>query len=255
MTDLYRVLGVSRRATSSEIKSAYRALARKNHPDVSTSPDANANFARINEAYETLIDPRRRAAYDLGETRPTSRTFYGSRSAEVVALQREFDRMVDEMLAHERQETADRSHAVLLVVPLFLSAFYVMLTKPRIIEELSLIGRLVIVALALYGLIYLIRNLAVVLSRYTYEPPDPLTSVFRPEKPRDKSISRRAGLVFLISGYLVSLGLGYVVSRLVPILQMPPLSPGLALGVFLYPPIAVLIIGNLRRLGSLLDRF
>jgi len=254
MTDLYRILGVHPRATSSEIKSAYRALARKNHPDVSASPDANADFARINEAYEILMNPARRAAYDRGERTAASRTFYAARSAEVVAIQREFDRMVDEMIAHERRETAERSHAVLLVVPLFLSAFYVMLTKPRIIEELSLIGRLVIVALALYGLIYLVKNLSVVLSRYTYEPPDPLTSVFRPEKPRDKAISRRAGLVFLISGYLVSLGLGYVVSRLVPMLQMPPLSPSLVLGVFLYPPIAVLIIGNLRRIGGLLEK-
>ncbi|HVF89481.1 MAG TPA: DnaJ domain-containing protein, partial [Blastocatellia bacterium] len=186
MTDLYRILGVPQRATPAEIKSAYRALARKNHPDVSTSPDANSTFARINEAYEILIDPKRRAAYDRGEAPPPSRTFYAARSAEVVALQREFDRMVDEMIAHDRRETAERSHAVLLVVPLFLSAFYVMLTKPRIIEELSLIGRLVIVALALYGLIYLVRNLSVALSRYTYEPPDPLTSVFKPEKPRDK---------------------------------------------------------------------
>jgi hypothetical protein len=255
MTDLYRILGVSPRATSGEIKSAYRSLARKHHPDVSTSPDANEFFARINEAYEVLMDPRRRAAYDRGEPTSAKRTFYAARSAEVVAIQREFDKMVDEMLEHDRRATAERSHAVLVVVPLFLSAFYVMLTKPRIIEELSLIGRIVIVALAAYGLVYLVKNLSVVLSRYTYDPPDPLTSVFKPEKPRDKPISRRAGLVFLVSGYLVSLGLGYVVSRLVPVLQMPPLSPSLALGVFLYPPIAVLIIGNLRRIGGLLDRF
>src|SRR3989442_484630 len=124
MTDLYGILGLTPRATANEIKSAYRRLARKYHPDVSAS----------------------------------------------------------------------RSHAVLIVVPLFLSAFYVMVSKPTMIEESRLIGRVVILALALYGLVYLVRNLAMVLSRYTYHIPDHLTSVFREQEvPNDKSISRRAG--------------------------------------------------------------
>ncbi|HXG64425.1 MAG TPA: DnaJ domain-containing protein, partial [Blastocatellia bacterium] len=66
MTDLYRTLGVSRNATDAEIKSAYRKLARKYHPDVSGSPDANIRFARISEAYYILGDKKRRAAYDGG---------------------------------------------------------------------------------------------------------------------------------------------------------------------------------------------
>ena len=251
MTDLYRVLGVSPRANSAEIKSAYRRLARKCHPDVSASPDANANFARINEAYHVLSDPRLRADYDRGGYGESRRTFYASRAAEVVSLQREFDRMVDEMIAHDRQEAAARSHAVLLVVPLFVSTFYVMVAKPTFIEESRLIGRLLIIALALYGLVYLIRNIGLVLARYTYHVPDHLTSVFREEAPRDKPISRRAGLSFLIVGYLVSMALGYVVGR----------NPGMglslstAMSVFLYPPIAVLIIGSIRRISTFLERF
>ncbi len=255
MTDLYQLLGVSRSATSAEIKSAYRRLARKYHPDVSASPDSNARFALLNHAYHILIDRDKRASYDRGESDDSRRTFYASREAQVVAIQREFDLMFDEMLAHERQATAERSHAVLVVVPLFLSAFYVMLAKPTIIEQLSIAGRIVLIGLALYGLVYLVKNLSVVLARYTYEEPDKMTSVFRHEEPPDKLISRKAGLVFLICGYLVSLGLGYVVSRLVPILYVSSLSPGMLLGGFLYPPIAVLIIGNLRRIGGLVDRF
>src|SRR5207247_11046638 len=135
---------------------------------------------------------------------------------EVVAMQRHFDRIVDEWLARERQETAARSHAVLIVVPLFLSAFYVMVSKPTIIEESRLIGRVVILALALYGLVYLVKNLAMVVSRYTYHIPDHLTSVFREQElPSDKSISRRAGLFFIVCGYLVSIGLGYVCSKFI----------------------------------------
>jgi hypothetical protein len=255
MTDLYGLLGLTPRATSGEIKSAYRRLARKYHPDVSASPDANARFVQINEAYQTLSDPHRRWAYDNGQFADTQRTFYASRHAEVVAKQRHFDRIVDEWMAHERQEAAARSHAVLIVVPLFLSTFYVMASKATIKYELSLIGRMLIIALAVYGLVYLVKNLSIVLSRYTYHIPDHLTSVFgEPKAPEDKPISRKAGLIFLVCGYLVSLGLGYVVSKFVPGRYGSAMSASTLLGALLYPPIAVLLVGGIRRIGNIIDR-
>src|SRR5215471_4727623 len=106
MTDLYGILGLTPHATANEIKSAYRRLARKYHPDVSASPDSEARFVRINRAYQVLSDPRRRAAYDSGQYNDAQRTFYASRQAEVVAMQRHFDRIVDEWLAGGRQGTA-----------------------------------------------------------------------------------------------------------------------------------------------------
>jgi curved DNA-binding protein len=62
--DYYRVLGVPRDAPAADIKSAFRKLARKYHPDISKEADAEARMKEINEAYAVLSDAERRAAYD-----------------------------------------------------------------------------------------------------------------------------------------------------------------------------------------------
>ena len=69
--DYYKILGVGRGASEAEMKKAYRKLARRYHPDVSKEPNAKENFQEVAEAYETLKDPAKRAAYDnLGSHRP-----------------------------------------------------------------------------------------------------------------------------------------------------------------------------------------
>lgn len=69
--DYYKILGIAPDAEPGEIKRAFRKLARKYHPDINTSPEAEAMFKDVNEAYEVLKDPERRAAYDqLGKPGP-----------------------------------------------------------------------------------------------------------------------------------------------------------------------------------------
>lgn len=62
--DYYEVLGLSKGASEDEIKSSYRKLAKKYHPDLNKEPGAEEKFKEVQEAYEVLSDPKKRARYD-----------------------------------------------------------------------------------------------------------------------------------------------------------------------------------------------
>ena len=73
--DYYAVLGVPRDADVDQIKKAYRKLARQYHPDVSKEPNAEAQFKEAGEAYATLKDTEKRAAYDQLGKQPIGEEF------------------------------------------------------------------------------------------------------------------------------------------------------------------------------------
>lgn len=68
--DLYEILGVSKDASDAEIKKAFRRRARELHPDVNKAADAEDQFKELNEAYDVLSDPNKRAQYDRFGTIP-----------------------------------------------------------------------------------------------------------------------------------------------------------------------------------------
>ena len=68
--DLYEILGVSKDASDAEIKKAFRRRARELHPDVNKAADAEDQFKELNEAYDVLSDPNKRAQYDRFGTSP-----------------------------------------------------------------------------------------------------------------------------------------------------------------------------------------
>ena len=69
--DFYRTLGLTHTADANAIRTAYRALAKRYHPDVSSLPDAHERFVAVTEAYEVLSDPAARARYDRTRASPS----------------------------------------------------------------------------------------------------------------------------------------------------------------------------------------
>ncbi|MFH0782398.1 MAG: DnaJ C-terminal domain-containing protein [Pseudomonadota bacterium] len=87
--DYYKILGVSKNATAAEIQRAYRKLARKYHPDVSTDKDSEKKFKELSEAREVLKDPEKRKLYDTygaswqrEKDRPPSQKHYGRKGSD-----------------------------------------------------------------------------------------------------------------------------------------------------------------------------
>src|SRR5437667_1251565 len=174
MTDYYHVLGVKRTATATEIKSAYRKLARKKHPDVNRgSEKAEREFALLSLAYHTLIDQQERAFYDQqldkgvrGESILSSDNPHAQRARD---MQARWDRVVNQILETDRRENLLRQRAVFTTVSLFLSTFFIAMIKPPLWQSFGLVGRAILVTVFGAGMWHLIRRLREYFQHYTYK--------------------------------------------------------------------------------------
>ena len=275
MTDYYHVLGVKRTATATEIKSAYRKLARKRHPDVNRgSEKAAREFAVLSLAYHTLIDPQERAFYDQqldkgvrGESILSSDNPHAQRARD---MQARWDRVVNQILESDRRENLERQRAVFTTVSLFLSTFFVAMIKPPLWQSFGLAGRAVLVTLFMTGVWHLGSRLREYFRHYTYKPDDLHYSITREENPPPKPFTRFSAYAFLIGGYVVSLGIGLFIgyhsqdffSDLTllfrhhgPAAGSGSFSPTAILisDLLFYPPIAVLVIDTMHAIASRID--
>ncbi len=254
MGDLYAVLGVNRTATSTEIKSAYRRLARKYHPDVSSDPAAASKFAQINEAYHTLIDSERRKTYDrMGTVSSTSSARQTNSAARRAYYQEHFDRVVNEWLQREREETRARGKAVYTAVTLFVSTFIVAM-NPGMFELTSMFWRITVVLLFAIGIRHLFNSLKEHFDHYTYRPPR--MSAGRQARRPDRRFKRSVAWAFVIIGYLLSVSAGILIGLLTESFSGHLVGSFIiadaVLYALVYPPIAVLIVDTMYQR---LDRF
>ena len=270
MIDYYRILGVKPNASQTEIKSAYRKLALKSHPDLNPNSEAGRQFTLLSKAYHTLIDPHERIYYDeqlkaqknAGYSILTSNNPHAKR-ARNLAVQAKWDRLVDEVLERDRMENRERQRAVFTTVSLFLSTFFLAMMKPQLWHVFSTMGRVIVVTLFVIGVWHLANRLREYLAHYTYKP-NPIqgsiiSQVAEPEQP----FTRFSAYTFLLVGYALSVGIGLYIGwhtqdffndlTLLFRHRVISVQPSMILDLIFYPPIAVLIVDTVHGLASRID--
>jgi hypothetical protein len=275
--DYYRILGVKTTASQAEIKSAYRKLARKSHPDLNKNSQAARDFDLVSKAYHTLIDPHERIYYDEQLKAQKNRSYSildssnpHAKRARNLAVQAKWDRLVDEVLERDRQENRERQRAVFTTVSLFLSTFFLAMMRPQLWMLFSTMGRVIVLTLFVIGVWHLTTRLREYLAHYTYKPKivQGIGDLETPEQP----FTRFSAYTFLLVGYALSLGIGLYIgwhtqdffnditllfrhrvaevqSSLLAFTSAALLIPDLVI----CPPIAVLIVDTVHGLASRID--
>lgn len=279
MIDYYRILGIKATASQAEIKSAYRKLARKYHPDVSQDTDSARQFGLISKAYTILSDAHERAYYDdqLNAQRNRGYSILNSdnphaRRARILAIQAKWDRLVDEVLERDRLENRERQRAVFTTVSLFLSTFFVAMIRPHFWTVFTPFGRAIVLTLFVIGVWHLATRLREYLAHYTYYPKRIQESIIREQETPEQPFTRLSAYTFLLLGYALSMGIGLYIGwhtqdffndltllfrHQAAAVQSSVLAYASAAfyipEVLVYPPIAVLIIDTVHGLASRID--
>ncbi len=270
MVNFYDILRVKRTASPAEIKSAYRKLARKHHPDVNGGTERAArDFALISLAYRTLSDPQERAYYDAQLKRAHTNDFvvgsvFNSNNQHAQRLRRtiiqaRFDRRVDQLIEADRRENFLMQQAVFTTVTLFLSTFFVAWFKPAIWGRFQVAGRAVVLTLFVIGLWHLAVRLKACFEHYTYNPKSINDSIINGDEGRpDKPFSRFTASTFLILGYALSLAGGLYVGAAMKYITIFNdihylFGQNFRPDLLFYPPIAVLIVDTMHTVASRID--
>src|SRR5678809_380679 len=216
--DYYKILGVKSNASQAEIKSAYRKLARKSHPDLNPDSKAAREFALLSKAYHVLSDAQERAYYDQQWHAHKNRSYSildsnnpHAKRAKNLAVQAKWDRLVDEVLERDRRENRERQRAVFTTVSLFLSTFFLAMIRPQLWQVFDPFGRAIVLTLFVIGVWHLATRLREYFAHYTYRPKSIQDSIMRDEEKPEQPFTRFSAYTFLLVGYVLSIGVGLII--------------------------------------------
>lgn len=263
MVDYYKALKVSPDANTAEIKSAYRKLARKIHPDVNDGrADSTREFSSIADAYKVLSDPQNRAYYDkqrLNAKFAKDDSFFNSKNAHAnrakqIMYERKYDAIIDRMIAEERKESMALQEIIFPIVSLFISTGFVAIFKPLFWSKSSIPGKLILLSLFIAGVLHLLKRLHAGLERYTYSSLKIHDSFLTESEEETRPYSRLQAISFLVCGVVVSLIIGLMIGSFLGLMETPFMSrifsQSLSYEVLFYPPIAVLLVDMIHRFAS-----
>jgi len=270
MVNYYQLLKVSPKATNAEIKSAYRRLARKLHPDVNSENAENASgeFAKIAKAYEILGNPKERAGYDRqllnaqyknsadGDSVFSSENAHAKRWRQM-AYERRYNEIIDRMIADERKETMALQRVIFPTVALFISVLFVGIFKPMFWTNSQIIGKIILFSLFVAGLVHLFKRLRTGFERYTYRSENLHDSILEETTPETKPYTRLTAVCFLVIGIGASLGIGLLVGNFLDSFSTPSMPKFFASSLkpefVFYPPIVVLLVDLMHSFASKFD--
>ena len=269
MANYYEILKVSPKASRTEIKSAYRRLARKLHPDKNQGSEETARaFAQIAEAWEVLGDAKSRSIYDKrllhaqmhysssdgGDSLFVSSNTHARRWRQMVYEHR-YNEIIDRMIAEERRESLALQKVIFPTVALFVSCLVVAILRPQIFENSAVIGKIILVSLFIAGVIHLWGRIKDGLERFTYGE-EIHESILDDNEPKPKPFSRTFAAGFLILGVGLSFGIGLIIGNIFQIFpaSVPTMfSHSLKPEFVFYPPIFVLFVDVMHGFASRVD--
>jgi len=173
-----------------------------------------------------------------------------------MVIEKRYNEIIDRMIEEERRETTAFQRIVYPVVALFVSMIIVSVTKPKIFAETTMIGKTIVIALFIVGVIHLVGRLKDGYERYTFDEELLHESIFDDNEPKPRPYSRWSATVFLVGGALACFLIGYIVGRETDFmaLSMPHwFSSELKPEFLFYPPIIVLLVDLMHSFVSRWD--
>ncbi len=265
MVNYYKILNISPDATTAQVKSAYRKLARKKHPDLNKGNKVLAReFAGATDAYRVLVDPKKRARYDRRRLKAKfekADSIFNSdnkhaRRVRQMAYERRYNAIIDRMIEDERRESLALQRIIFPVVALFISIVFVSTFKPLFWSHSNIIGKIVLVGLFIAGIAHFVKRFHDGMERYTYSTINVQNSVIHNIEQDRRPYSRITAIAFLFTGVIVSLGVGLAIGNFLGIMNEAMnhgmFSNSLRPDLLFYPPIIVLLVDGMH---SLVTRF
>lgn len=259
----YEILKVSPKASNAEVKSAYRKLARKLHPDKNAGDETKSlEFAKVAKAYEILGNPKQRAQYDrMLLDRQFGSNGNGAVGAEnqyvrrwrQMAYEKRYNEIIDRMIADERREAIQLQKIIFPLVALFVSTFIVAVFRPNLFSNSAVIGKIILVSLFAAGIIHLAGRLREAFQKYTY-PENIHDTILEQNAPETRPYSRILAIGFVAGGLLLSLAAGWLVgnffSTMIQASMASVASETVSPEIVFYPPIVVLFVDLMHLIVS-----
>jgi len=269
MVNYYDILKVSPKASGTEIKSAYRRLARKLHPDRNNgSEDTALKFAAIAEAYEILGNSTERVKYDR---RLLEIEFNGNGNGNSVfasanpharrwrqmAYEKRYNDIIDRMMAEERRESLALQKFIFPLVALFVSTFFVSLVRPAVFlsdfmpDWRGVLVRIVVVSVFVVGVLHIVARIREAFDRYGYDDNVLHDSVLDETEIPERHYSRYTMCALIVAGTVFCLGAGLGIGYglgLTSVVRPYLFSFWPQLDILLFPPIFVLIVDGVHGL-------